>query len=115
MNISSVVIRTSPSNLEKVLEAIRDSDICEYHLHDEKGRIIVTIEGTNVEEEISKLRLIQAIPGIINADMMYSYTEDELNEERKKLLDSDVLPEWLNDENIKAGDIKYQGNINKKL
>jgi len=115
MNISSVVIRTSPADLDTVLETIRESEFCEYHLHDEKGRIIVTIEGAGVDEEIKKLRLIQAIPKVLNADMMYSYTEDELNEERENLNKTEGFPEWLNDENTRAEDIRYKGDLKKKI
>ncbi|MEA3477049.1 MAG: chaperone NapD [Bacteroidota bacterium] len=115
MNISSVVIKTSPKNLDEVLKSIRESDFCEYHLHDEKGRIIVTIEGINVDEEVKKLRLIQAIPNVLAADLMYSYAEEELEKEKEKLGKSDSVPEWLNDENIKAEDIKYKGDLKKKL
>ena len=115
MNISSIVIRTSSAHLEEVLKTIKEGDYCEYHLHDEKGRIIVTIEGANVDEEVKMLRQIQAIPHVITADLMYAYTEEELNQEKEKISKADSLPEWLNDENVKAGDIKYLGNINKKL
>ena len=45
MNLSSIVVLTKPENLEEVLASIKSSDFCEYHLHDEKGRIIVTVEG----------------------------------------------------------------------
>ncbi len=115
MNISSIVVKASPEHLDKVLKTIKEGDVCEYHLHDEQGRIIVTIEGANVEEEISKLRLIQAIPHVLAADLMYAYTEEELNQEKEKIDKSTSIPDWLNDENINAEDIKYQGNINKKL
>ena len=53
MNLSSIVVQTRAENLDKVLEDVKASPDCEYHLHDEKGRIIVTIEGKNTEEEIS--------------------------------------------------------------
>jgi len=58
MNISSIVVQTLPKNLDSVLEAIKNCDVCDYHVHDEKGRIIITIEGIDVSEELTKLRVI---------------------------------------------------------
>ena len=116
MNLSSIVILTKPENLEKVLNAIKSSDDCEYHMHDEKGRIIVTIEGKNTEEEISKLKKIQQIPKVISAEMVFVYSEEELEKERKKLEKSDNnIPGWLNDPDAKIGDINYGGDLKGKL
>ena len=43
MNLSSIVIQTRPEHLESVLEIIKSSSDCEYHIHDLKGRIIVSV------------------------------------------------------------------------
>ena len=56
MNISSIVVQTNPNFTEGVVELLKSSDYCDYHFHDEKGRIIVTIEGEGVEEEIAQTR-----------------------------------------------------------
>ena len=55
MNISGILVQTKPENVGNVIDAINSSNCCEYHLHDEKGRIVVSIEGINTEEEIKKL------------------------------------------------------------
>ena len=112
MNISSVVINTAPTNINKVVEYIKNhEDICEYHLHDDKGRIIVTIEGTGVEEEVAKLQMIQRFPYVISAEMVFAYSENELEENRKFLEKNDKLPEWLNDPDAKLSDIQYNGDL----
>ena len=112
MNLSSIVILTKAEHLERVLEDIKNSKDCEYHLHDEKGRIIVTIEGKDTEEEITKLRSIQQIPNIISAEMVFAYSEDELEAEREKLENAeDNIPDWLNDPDAKMKDIKYGGDL----
>lgn len=113
MNISSIVLQTKKENTKSVIATLKEDNICEYHMHDEKGRIIVTIEGEGVEDEIKKLKQIQQIPDVISAEMVYAYSEDELNNEKDKLRKSDHLPEWLNDENVKAEDIKYGGDLKK--
>jgi nitrate reductase NapD len=115
MNISSIVIQTNPEFLEELVNKIKESDLCEYHIHDEKGRIIVTIEGANVDEEIAKMKQIQAIPKVISASLVYSYNEEDLDIEREKLEKVDSIPEWLNDEKAKAEDIVYHGDLRKRL
>jgi len=115
MNISSIVVQTKKEHSEKVITALKEGDFCEYHLHDEKGRIVVTIEGDGVEDEIKKLRQVQQIPNVISAEMVYAYSEDELDTERDKLQSSDNFPEWLNDENLRAEDIKYKGDLKKRF
>jgi len=115
MNISSVVIQVSPGNIEEVLMTVKEATFCEYHMHDDKGRIIVSLEGKDTEEEITKLKMIQQIPGVLSAEMVYAYSEKELEQEREKIEKEGSLPEWLNDDSIKAEDIDYKGNIKGKI
>jgi len=116
MNVSSIVVQTTPRFLDEVLEALKAAEYCDYHFHDEKGRIIVTIEGEGVEEEIAKLTKIQEMPHVVAADMSFAYSEDELNAERDKLeIGGTALPEWLNEENINVKDIQYHGDLKKRF
>lgn len=116
MNISSIVVQTNPKYTDEVVEILKVADFCDYHFHDEKGRIIVTIEGAGVEEEISKLVKIQEMEHVISADMSFAFSEDELNAERDKLeLTGNNLPEWLNDENATKRDIKYNGDLKDRF
>ncbi|PPK60937.1 periplasmic nitrate reductase chaperone NapD [Malaciobacter marinus] len=114
MNISSIVVQTLPKYLDEVVQNLKDCKACEYHIHDELGRIIITIEGKNVEEELENLRVIENIPHVISADMQMAYSEEELNEHMEVLENSDVVPSMLNDETIKAEDIVYNGDLKKK-
>ena len=116
MNLSSVVIQTLPENLEKVIWEIEKSDCCEYHLHDEKGRIIVTIEGKDTEEEVDKLKAIQRMSGVISAALVFAYSENELEVQREKLEKTpDNIPKWVNDPNATTKDIRYGGDLKGKL
>ncbi len=116
MNVSSIVVQTTPKFLDEVLEALKEADYCDYHFHDEKGRIIVTIEGKGVEEEIAKLTRIQEMPHVVAADMSFAYSEDELNEERDKLeIGGTALPEWLNDDNAQVSEMQYHGDLKKRF
>ena len=114
MNISSIVVQTVPKYLDKVVESLKNCDACDYHMHDAKGRIIITIEGEGVSEELKKMKVIEGIPHIVSAEMQMAYSEDELDEHMEKLNNADVVPKMLNDDNIKVEDIVYRGDLKKK-
>lgn len=114
MNISSIVVQTLPKYLDEVVQSLKDSEVCDYYMHDEKGRIIITIEGEGVKEELEKLRVIEAIAHVIAADMQMAYSEDELDANIEVLNNADAVPKMLHDENIHASDIIYNGDLKKK-
>ena len=114
MNVSSIVVQTVPKFLDEVVQSLKDCEVCDYHLHDEKGRVIITIEGSGVEEELRKLRVVEAIPHVISAEMQMAYSEDELNEHMKVLENADLVPKMLNDEDLDPKDIVYNGDLKKK-
>ncbi len=114
MNISSIIIQTLPQNIESVLKAVNESDFCDYEVHNEIGKIVVTLEGKDAGEEIEKLIKIQQIPHVIAADMHMTYSEDELDREMKALDNGDVVPAMLNDPDIQPKDIVYGGDLKKK-
>ncbi|MCG3709744.1 chaperone NapD [Aliarcobacter butzleri] len=113
MNISSIVVQTLPKNLEEVVKALKASGVCDYFMHDELGRIIVTIEGNGVQEELKKLKVIEAIPNVISADMQMAYSQEELDSHLEVLENSDAVPRVLN-EDVKPEDIVYNGDLKQK-
>ena len=114
MNISSIDVQTLPKYLDSVIENLKKSGVCDYHMHDEKGRIIITIEGKNVEEELKKLKVIEAIPYVSSADMQMSYSEEELSNHMEVLENADLVPKVLNDKDIKVEDMIYRGDLKRK-
>jgi len=114
MNISSVVVQTVPKFLDEVVESLKNSDACDYHMHDEKGRVIITIEGVDVSEELKKMKVIEMIPHVISAEMQMAYSEDELDANMEKMANADLVPKVLNDEDIDPRDIVYRGDLKKK-
>jgi len=116
MNISSIVVQTAPKFIDELVETLKASELCDYHFHDEKGRIIVTIEGEGVDEEVKKLTAIQELPHVVAADMQFAFSEDELDKERDKLeIEGTDIPEWLNDPDARYKDIQYNGDLKKKF
>lgn len=114
MNISSIVVQTTPQYLDEVVENIKACEVCDYHMHDEKGRIIITIEGNGVKEELEKLRVIEAIPHVVAADMQMAYSEDELEDHIEVLNNAHAVPKVLNDDITDPSKIVYNGDLKKK-
>jgi nitrate reductase NapD len=108
-------VQALPEYIDGLVEVFENSEICEYHLHDKsKGKIIITIEGKDVGEEIEKLVKIQEMPHVMAADMMMTYQEDQLDEEIKILNEQDVVPAMLNDDTLGPKDIVYNGDLKNK-
>lgn len=114
MNISSIVVQVKPENYDNVKESLESSGVCDFHFGEkEKGKMIVTVDGTGVEEEIKKLVSIQQTSHVIAADMMQTYQE-ELDEAITTLEESGAVPDMLNMDSIDVRDIIYNGDLKKK-
>jgi len=114
MNVSSIVVQTIPKFLDEVVQSLKDCEVCDYHLHDEKGRVIITIEGEGVAEELEKLRVVEAIPHVIAADMQMAYSENELDQHMEVINNQDAVPKMLNDDDVNVKDIVYNGDLKNK-
>ncbi len=78
MNVSSIVVKTVKERLPEVIENINSIDYCEVHFHDPDGKIVATIEGDSINDQVERLKQIQGIPFVFSANLSYSYCEDEL-------------------------------------
>ncbi|MBI5055789.1 MAG: chaperone NapD [Nitrospirae bacterium] len=85
MNVSSIVVRTAPVHTERVIAEIDAIDFCEVHFYDAQGKIIVTIEGKSIYDQMENMKRIQNIPFVLNANLVYSYCEDELRDALGKI------------------------------
>lgn len=114
MNISSAVVKTIPEKTHEVKDLLEASDLCEVHLC-EKGKIIIVIEAETIDKEILNIRQIEKIDGVLSVELVYSYSEDELEKERANIELSKDIPDWLNDDSLKAGQIPYFGDLKRKI
>ena len=74
----------------------------------------MTIEGDGIDEEIEKLTKLQFLEGVLSADMVYSYSEEELDKAREHFHKiEDPVPEILK-KDVKAEEIVYHGDLKKK-
>jgi nitrate reductase NapD len=106
MTISSAVVKTSPKFLNSLVDILNNSGLCEVFEYDEFGRIIIVLEGNSVGEESEKLKAISQIDGVLSAQMVVSYNEDEMETLRENL-NSNYIVDLLNRDDIDARDIKY--------
>ncbi len=115
MNISSIVVQALPKHIDELVDYFQNADYVDYHFCDKAtGKIIVTIEGEGVEEEIKKLVKIQQLPNVITADMMMTYQEEQLDEEIKSLNEQHPVPDILKRDDIDIKDVVYHGDLKKK-
>ena len=114
MTLSSCVIRCRPEELEDVKKRVEEAGVCDIHIVDEKGYIVVTIEGENIEEEVSKFAILEKLPGVLSADMIYSYSEEELDALREDVEIEGKVPEIL-EKDVDAKDIVYHGDLKKRF
>jgi nitrate reductase NapD len=86
MNLSSLVVKVSPENMEMVMASLTGSGLCDIHFHDQnKGTIIVTIEGKDTGEEMDKMKAIEKLPHVLGAALVYAYSEAELDAAVQKI------------------------------
>lgn len=75
MNVSSIVVRTTAEHMNAVMTEINSIDLCEVHFNDMQGKIVVTIEGESMHDQIELMKRIQDLPFVLNANLMYSYSD----------------------------------------
>lgn len=111
MNISSAIIYTN--KVDEVVEKIDEIAGCEVHLCDEeKGIIIISIEAESVGEEMEILERVGAIDGVIEANMHYSYSEDELERARESI-STEISP--ILDESTPLEEVRYSGSVYNQM
>lgn len=87
MNVSSIVVRTAPENSAKVIESINALENCEVHFHDAEGRVVATLVGEEIQDQMNLLKRVQAIPNVLNAHLAYTYCEDEITRLKGSILE----------------------------
>jgi len=100
MNVSSLVVKVLPADMEPALAALAGSGLCDVHAHDrEKGAIVVTIEGKDVGEEMDKMKAIERLPHVLGAALVYAAGEAEVDAAVKKSVarPGSPVPEVLKD------------------
>ena len=78
MNVSSVIVRAAKENIESVINKINAVDFCEVHFFDSGGKIVATIEGESINDQMERMKMIQSLPDVFSVNLSYSYCEEEI-------------------------------------
>ena len=99
MNISGILVVVSPQRVESMVDQLNGLDgIDVHHIDATSGRIVITQEAASIRDEVDGLKRIQALPGIILAEMSYHNFEDDselLQGIPADLDDTDNVPAYL--------------------
>lgn len=92
MNISGILVVTSPEHTGNVSEQLKTLAGIDVHYVDAAtGRIVITQEAESIRAEIDGLKRIRALPHITLAEMSYHNFEED-----RELIDA--IPDDLDDE-----------------
>lgn len=80
MNISSILVTTSPPYFDSTVNALTGIDGIQVHYFDKQvSQIIVTQEAEDTDDEMKGLRYIKSLPHVVMAEMVYHYCEGGSN------------------------------------
>ena len=105
MNVSGILVMTSPAKIDDVIEQLQALDGVDVHFTDAaSGRIVITQEAETISAEVEGLKRIRSLPHVTMAEMSSHYFEDdqELFEAIPQDLDDesltqDAVPAYLNE------------------
>lgn len=99
MNISGILIITSPQHTDNVIEQLQNLTGIDIHYVDAAtGRIVITQEAASISAEVDGLKRIRALPHISLAEMSCHYFEED-----RELVDA--IPAELDDEALDSGTV----------
>ena len=72
MNLSSILVVTTPPHFDSTVEILSDIDGLDVFYCDAlNSRIILTQEAENIDREIEGLQRIKSLPHVVAAEMVY--------------------------------------------
>ena len=81
MNISGVLVRAFPANIDAVTRALVRLDGVEVHGANEDGRMVVTVERETERQLADLLVQMHDVPGVLSASMIYHQVGDSGQQE----------------------------------
>jgi nitrate reductase NapD len=77
MNISGVLVRSRPENINAVTSRLEHMEGVEVHGANPDGRLVVTVEESGDRAMADTVVRMQDLPGVISASMIYHQYEEE--------------------------------------
>ena len=67
MIISGVVVASRPEHLSEISKEVDGLPWAEVHFSDPKGRLVVTLEASDIDESMERMKELQALPRVLSA------------------------------------------------
>ena len=110
MNISSVIIYTNNEvNLENLAKIVGEIEFCEV-VAAQDGKIVATIQTDTLDQELGAFKSMQALNGVSDVAMIYSYQDLDEQIEAANNNDIQCIMQKIDDE-PEIKNIKYGGHL----
>lgn len=85
MNLSSIVVYTTPDKFEALRKSLHGLPGIELHYqHYDTGQMVLIQESSNDKDEMDGLKRIKALPHVMAAEMFYHCVEEESDQRGKE-------------------------------
>ncbi|MBQ3674588.1 MAG: chaperone NapD [Campylobacter sp.] len=110
MNISSIIIYTNNEvNLQNLADNVAKMEFCEV-VAAQDNKIVATIQTDTLDQELNAFKTIQAMQGVSDVAMIYSYQDLDEQIDAANNNDIESIMQKIDDEpGIK--NIKYGGHL----
>jgi nitrate reductase NapAB chaperone NapD len=78
--ISGIVMASRPEHLAEVSQAVEAISWAEVHFSDPKGRLVVTIEATDLDQSVDRLKELQELPRVLMAELAQYCIEEDVRD-----------------------------------
>lgn len=75
LHIASCVVRTLPLKVDDVVQAITTRTACEVFTADQRGKVVVLVEGNSTGELLDQIDVIRAFAGVVSIELVYQHSE----------------------------------------
>jgi len=65
--ISGIVVASRPEHLSQISEEVNALPWAKVHFSDPRGRLVVTLEASDLDESVERMKALQALPRVLSA------------------------------------------------
>ena len=110
MNISSIIIYTNnEANLQNLADDVAKMEFCEV-VAAQDNKIVATIQTDTLDQELNAFKTIQAMQGVSDVAMIYSYQDLDEQIDAANNNDIESIMQKIDDE-PEIKNIKYGGHL----
>lgn len=78
MNLSGILVVSTPSEIDQLIDALKAIPNIEvHHVDRDSCRMIIVQEAESIHDEIDGLKKVKQLPGIVLAEMVYHYFAED--------------------------------------